>query len=173
MRTKTFIIIALAFAAGGTCPSDVNNDGTVGINDFLQVLGDWGPCPNASVVAYEPIGVLPANYLMLRLWSDNTLDIGVDPTAADIWDCAESIPHAGEWLILDAPPMPPNARPVDVKSIRPGPIPTSIFVGYSDGTAYTRSWEFTDVPPCDLPKLSHHREFIWVGEWTPFTGVLR
>ncbi len=37
MKTKTFIIIALAFAAGGTCPSDINNDGEVGVNDFLQV----------------------------------------------------------------------------------------------------------------------------------------
>jgi len=45
MRTKTLVIIALAFAAGGTCPSDVNNDGTVGINDFLGLLAAWGPCP--------------------------------------------------------------------------------------------------------------------------------
>ena len=45
MRTKTLVIVALAFAAGGTCPSDVNNDGTVGINDFLQLLADWGSCP--------------------------------------------------------------------------------------------------------------------------------
>ncbi len=27
------------------CPSDVTGDGTVGIDDFLQVLADWGPCP--------------------------------------------------------------------------------------------------------------------------------
>ncbi len=27
------------------CPSDVTGDGTVGINDFLQLLADWGPCP--------------------------------------------------------------------------------------------------------------------------------
>ena len=26
------------------CPSDVTGDGTVGINDFLQVLADWGAC---------------------------------------------------------------------------------------------------------------------------------
>ncbi len=40
MRTKSLVIVALPFAAGGTCPSDVNNDGTVGINDFLTLLGD-------------------------------------------------------------------------------------------------------------------------------------
>ncbi len=44
MKTKLTIVALLAFAAGGTCPSDVNNDGTVGINDFLQLLGDWGAC---------------------------------------------------------------------------------------------------------------------------------
>ena len=42
MKTKTLVLAALAFAAGGTCPSDVNNDGTVGINDCLQVLANWG-----------------------------------------------------------------------------------------------------------------------------------
>ena len=26
------------------CRSDVNNDGDVGILDFLQVIGEWGPC---------------------------------------------------------------------------------------------------------------------------------
>ena len=55
--TKLMLIAMLAFAAGGTCPSDVNNDGTVGINDFLQVLGDWGECG-------EPVIILMA--------SDNT-----------------------------------------------------------------------------------------------------
>ncbi len=28
-----------------TCPGDTNGDGQVAINDFLQVLSDWGPCP--------------------------------------------------------------------------------------------------------------------------------
>ncbi len=27
------------------CPADIDNDGTVGINDFLDVLANWGPCP--------------------------------------------------------------------------------------------------------------------------------
>jgi choice-of-anchor B domain-containing protein len=26
-------------------PGDLDGDGTVGINDFLQLLADWGPCP--------------------------------------------------------------------------------------------------------------------------------
>ena len=27
------------------CPHDVDNDGTVGIVDFLDLLGSWGACP--------------------------------------------------------------------------------------------------------------------------------
>ena len=27
------------------CPADVDNDGAVGINDFLALLAAWGPCP--------------------------------------------------------------------------------------------------------------------------------
>jgi hypothetical protein len=28
------------------CPSDSNGDGVVGINDFLDLLATWGPCPS-------------------------------------------------------------------------------------------------------------------------------
>ena len=42
MKTKITVVALLAFAAGGTCPSDVTNDGAVGINDFLAVLAAWG-----------------------------------------------------------------------------------------------------------------------------------
>ncbi|MCH7799240.1 MAG: hypothetical protein IID28_12460, partial [Planctomycetes bacterium] len=27
------------------CTGDIDGDGTVGITDFLQLLGAWGPCP--------------------------------------------------------------------------------------------------------------------------------
>jgi hypothetical protein len=27
------------------CPGDVNGDGEVGINDFLDLLASWGRCP--------------------------------------------------------------------------------------------------------------------------------
>ncbi len=44
MKSKLVIVALLAFAAGGTCPSDVNRDGDTGINDFLTLLGGWGAC---------------------------------------------------------------------------------------------------------------------------------
>jgi len=44
MKSKLVIVALIAFAAGGTCPSDVNNDGNVGINDFMTLLGGWGAC---------------------------------------------------------------------------------------------------------------------------------
>ena len=78
MRTKTLVIVALlAFAAGGTCPSDVNNDGTVGINDFLQVLADWGPCPAPKLVDFHK----ESNDFSFRLWSDNRLEVRNDNDA--------------------------------------------------------------------------------------------
>ncbi len=27
------------------CPGDITGDGNVGINDFLDLLAAWGPCP--------------------------------------------------------------------------------------------------------------------------------
>ena len=42
MKTKLIIVALLALAVG-----------TVGIQDFLQLLGDWGPCPAPTVVAME------------------------------------------------------------------------------------------------------------------------
>ena len=27
------------------CTADVDRDGEIGITDFLEVLGQWGPCP--------------------------------------------------------------------------------------------------------------------------------
>ncbi len=30
--------------AGPSCPADIDGDGEVGINDFLDLLAAWGPC---------------------------------------------------------------------------------------------------------------------------------
>ena len=37
------------------CPNDGNHDGMVGIDDFLGVLGYWGPCSGAGC-AYDGDG---------------------------------------------------------------------------------------------------------------------
>ncbi len=32
-------------APGAPCPWDLDNSGDVGVSDFLDLLGNWGPCP--------------------------------------------------------------------------------------------------------------------------------
>ena len=93
MKTKSLIaIVLLALAVGGTCPSDVNNDGSVGIQDFLQLLGDWGPCPNASVVAAAQQRVSSLARFDFQLWSDNTIRFRRDTESHPCFDCDESFP---------------------------------------------------------------------------------
>ncbi len=45
--TPTIVDVTPCFAV--TCPQpcvgDLDNDGSVGINDFLDLLANWGPCP--------------------------------------------------------------------------------------------------------------------------------
>ena len=73
--TKLIIVALAAFTVGGTCPSDVNNDGTVGINDFLQLLGDWGPCPAPTVVDISADAwPAAAHPLVIRAWSNGYLE---------------------------------------------------------------------------------------------------
>ncbi|MHC5007689.1 MAG: hypothetical protein ACYTGF_10070 [Planctomycetota bacterium] len=56
MRSKTLTVAVCASAlfllAGSSyaapCPCDINNDGIVGINDFLLVLADWGAGPSSK-----------------------------------------------------------------------------------------------------------------------------
>ena len=104
MNTTTKIAVAVlaGAVAGGTCPSDVNNDGTVGIQDFLQVLSDWGPCPSATVVDYQTLD--QPGYVGCRLWSDNTLEIGADPYGIE--------PHTTKTCGIAASPFltPANGR---------------------------------------------------------------
>ena len=104
---------------GIDCPSDVDADGIVGITDFLQLLGDWGPCPSASVVAVMTNLELGFGQgLAMRIWSDNTLEVGVDINQSHpVWACLESFPHAGEWVSVEAPPLPPGAHPVAIYGI--------------------------------------------------------
>ena len=109
MKTRTLCIVALlAFAAGGTCPSDVNNDGVVGIQDFLQVLGAWGPCPNATVVDVAVVRITffdsVDGRLVVRIWSDGF---------AEYRGMGQSI-NPQQWVPLPFNPDPPSSSPVGV-----------------------------------------------------------
>ena len=161
MKSKLIIVALLAFAAGGTCPSDVNNDGTVGITDFLQLLGDWGPCPAARVVA-----VSGSSSVVVRIWSDNTLQL----SAADAcFGCDESFPRAGVWTDVPPPPFPALAHPADVGIID---VPSQTFVvvvAYSDGTTYSRNYTSSQNPGCAPDgNPGTHCFILWQGDWQLF-----
>ena len=50
---------------------DTNGDGEVGIDDFLFVLGNWGPCPPGPCLAdFDCDGVVGINdfLILLGLW---------------------------------------------------------------------------------------------------------
>jgi hypothetical protein len=64
-------------AAGGAagvdpCPSDINDDATVDVVDFLQLLGDWGPCPNPPRLI--DVSYLEGNSSVVRLWTDGSVE---------------------------------------------------------------------------------------------------
>ncbi len=39
-------VVILQLNDGTSIPGDLDGDGTVGINDFLDLLAAWGPCPS-------------------------------------------------------------------------------------------------------------------------------
>ena len=170
MKTKSLIVIVLlALAVGGTCPSDVNNDGSVGIQDFLQLLGDWGPCPNPRVISMNVLESA-SDGLAVRLWSDNTLQIGAHVGTSDLqWTCPESFPSLGQWSSIEAPPT--IAEPVAVSGANLASDPRTIWVTYADGSVYTRKFDIHSVPGCSPPGVdTSHNIFKWNGDWTPFEG---
>jgi hypothetical protein len=44
VNVQDFLDLLAAWGDPGG-PADVNEDGVVGIADFLQMLAEWGPCP--------------------------------------------------------------------------------------------------------------------------------
>ena len=130
MNTTTKIAVAVLAGAiaGGTCPSDVNNDGTVGIQDFLQVLGDWGPCPSAQVVDLSRRGLGGGDQGFLRLWSDGRID-------ENVWDDSEG--WSG-WQTFPAgiAPTPADAHAVAFHYLAADPVnqAPAILVLWSDAS---------------------------------------
>ena len=81
----------------------MNNDGTVGIQDFLQLLGDWGPCPQATVVG---IGTArsPNHDAIVRVWSDGVAEYKATVTEPDI--------EPQVWTPIPANPNAPRSQPI-------------------------------------------------------------
>ena len=146
MKTKLTIVALLAFAAGGTCPSDIDNDGVVGVNDFLAVLAAWGPCPAPKLVDY----CKDTSDFSFRLWSDNKLEVRNEDSSGCL-SCAESWPPPLQWIELDAPAASRNAHPTAVVQHA-----NSLSVAYSDGSVYRQQFSIVNAPGCDGdPKINH------------------
>ena len=65
---------AVVLSPVGPNPSDLNGDGIVGINDFLELLGTWGPCRTGVVCRADldldcTVGITD----LLRMFGDWTL----------------------------------------------------------------------------------------------------
>ena len=93
---------------GDPCPSDIDNDGTVGITDFLQLLGDWGPCPAATIVDGVWSTGGPGTVLF-RIWSDGF----AEARPIDFKD-PKGMPFS--WLALPDNPDAPASQPIAVST---------------------------------------------------------
>ena len=118
-------VVTLALAGDPTCPSDIDDNGTVGTTDLLQLLSDWGPCPTPPrVISIE--SSLGAGRV-LRLWSDGRIECGVVSAAAP---CSPILDPP--WAeIPNDPPFPPDVRIVEIGGTVNGDI---VFRLWSDGT---------------------------------------
>ncbi len=136
MKSKLAIVALLAFAAGGTCPSDVNNDGTVGINDVLAVLAAWGPCPQAKVVGVGSARSPGQHHVVVRIWSDGVAEYKVTVTDPD-WE-----PQV--WTPLPVNPNAPQSQPIAAAGNE-----TSVYRLWADGSV--DSIRFHQNPNIVLP----------------------
>ena len=138
MNTKLIIVALAGFAVGGTCPSDVNNDGTVGIQVFLQVLGDWGPCPSPPVVTAMATDntAIPGQIVLVRQWSDGLTQVG-GFAHNDFTDVDLTV-----WA--DAPPSKHKGQVVSVSSHKPTDVPTTCFCGGNWNRLFRAYRQFAD-----------------------------
>lgn len=161
-------------ARGDPCPADIDDNGTVNVQDFLILLGSWGPCPGPPrLVATDSSGAVgPGVNVSVRLWSDNTLDLNVLGLAIPCWLCGNSYPPPGEWIVVEPPLLRPSAQPIDVALS--GPIhgagtgaTQAVWVSYSDGTMYWRLLDMAhDGPVCDNDPDIVACNLFWVTPWT-------
>ena len=139
---------------GDPCPSDIDNDGIVGITDFLQVLADWGPCPSPSITTVALGAGGPPGRASFRAWSDGRLEAWLFGNAHDCWDCSKSDPIQ-TWL--DAGTTPGSVPAVDIDAN------TGILViGLADGTSWRTTFAIVakDIGCPDNNGFSCHFEIL-------------
>ena len=127
-------------SAGGAagldpCPPDLDGDGVVAVPDLLTMLAAWGPCPSGARVMSMSKGIVPTGTKMLiRLWSDNRLQIYMAFAGNSCFECDESFPQPLTWTDIESPPLPAGVVPVEVVW-----LDGRIYVAHSDGTVYLAS----------------------------------
>ena len=160
MKTKSLIaIVLLAIAVGGTCPSDVNNDGSVGIQDFLQLLGEWGPCPDSQIVSSTVTNTTFVGSRAYRVWSDGRLDVWIfENQFFDCWNCSQSTPQM-TWV--SAGTAPGTAAPLDIDAVF-----DHIIIRLADGTIWTARSDYLLEPDSCPDKAIADRCFFSIGPWS-------
>jgi len=155
--TRTPAQQGMAAGVGDPCPSDIDNDAMVGINDFLILLGDWGPCPTPKVIAVATSHRNEAKWAV-RLWSSGLVEVRrITEPPNNCWDCTEAWPPPFVWIDYGTPTPPsPEAKPVDLVSSldRSGEL-TDLVVGYSDGTIFRTPFGAAHLIACDGFDISH------------------
>ncbi len=129
-----------AGTGGDPCPSDIDNDGDVGITDFLQLLADWGPCPAGPprVVSITSVDVAGSS-VVFRLWSDNRIEGATFYDGNCRGDCPVG-PPVNEWFDVDLPSLPPGELPVGLSYYA-----MHLWITYSNGTTFRR---ISNLAPC-------------------------
>jgi len=143
--------------AGDPCPADIDNDAVVGINDFLTLLGDWGPCPTPKVIAVA-VGIRQNAEWAVRLWSSGLVEVRrLTAGQGSCWDCTDARPPLFVWTDYGTPTPPsPEAKPVDlVSSLDNNGAIVGLVVGFSDGTIFRTSFSAATLVPCDGSKDTH------------------
>ncbi len=118
------------------CPPDLDGDGVVAVPDLLTMLAAWGPCPSGARVMSMSKTNLNGPLMLIRLWSDNRLQVYMATTGNSCFECDESFPQPLTWTDIESPPVPAGVVPSEVVWLEDG---GRIYVAHSDGTVYLAS----------------------------------
>lgn len=71
---------ALVQTAIGACPADLNRDAHVGISDLMELLGQWGPCPESGACPADLDGDGEVDgsdlFILLTAWGECPMEGG-------------------------------------------------------------------------------------------------